>query len=235
MLQIRDLNVYYGKFQALSDITLDVERGQIVAILGANSAGKSTLLNTISGSLKPESGSIYVKGMRIDTLEPYHIVELGVTLVPEGRRVFPSMTIQENLLVGSFTSRDRRRRNETLETIFNLFPRLKDRISQTAASLSGGEQQMLAIGRALMSQPDLVMFDEVSLGLSPLVVKDLYQVIKQINKEGVTVVLVEQDVKRSLKSADFVYILREGRISSKGKPSDFTEEKVKEAYFGFSV
>jgi len=232
MLDVRDLDVFYGEFQALSGIGLDVEKGQIVSILGANGAGKSTLLKTIAGLLKPMSGSIHFDGMKIDHLESHHIVNLGLSLVPEGRKIFSSLTVLENLLIGSYTAKARNNRKEVLENVFLLFPRLRERIDQRGADLSGGEQQMLAIGRALMSQPHLIIFDEISLGLSPLVIKMLYQTVDRINQEGMTIVLVEQDVKRSLKTASSAYILQEGKVSLKGNPQDFTKEEVKRAYFG---
>lgn len=231
-LAIRDLNVYYGEFQALLDIELDVEKRQIVSLMGANSAGKSTLLKTISGILKPSSGSISFDGKRIDGLEPHDIVPLGMALVPQGRKIFSSLTVRENLLIGSYTPRARKTRSETLENVFQLFPALKGRIHQKGVDLSGGEQQMLAIGRALLSQPRFIIFDEISLGLSPLVVKELYKTVNRMNQDGMTVVLVEQDVKRSLKVSDFAYILQEGKITLKGNPRHFTEEVVKKAYFG---
>ena len=232
MLEVRDLDVYHGKFQALSGVELDVERGQIVSLLGANGAGKSTLLKTISGVLKPASGTISFDESRIDGLEPHDIVDLGMGLVPEGRKIFSALTVRQNLLIGSYTPRARKTRKETLENVFRLFPVLEKRSRQKGTDLSGGEQQMLSIGRALMSQPRFIIFDEISLGLSPLVVKELYKTIKRINQDGMTEVLVEQDVKRSLKVADFAYILQEGRITLKGNPRDFTEEAVKKAYFG---
>ena len=232
ILEIRDVNVYYGEFQALSNIVLDVEKRQVVSLMGANSAGKSTLLKTITGILKPSTGSIKFEGKRIEALEPHDIVALGMSLVPEGRKIFSALTVRENLLIGSYTPRARKTRNETLENVFQLFPALKGRTGQKGTDLSGGEQQMLSIGRALMSQPRFIVFDELSLGLSPLVVKELYKSVKKMNQGGMTVVLVEQDVKRSLKVSDYAYILQEGRITLKGSPRHFTEETVKKAYFG---
>jgi branched-chain amino acid transport system ATP-binding protein len=232
ILEIRDVNVYYGEFQALSNIVLDVEKRQVVSLMGANSAGKSTLLKTITGILKPSTGSIKFEGKRIEGLEPHDIVALGVSLVPEGRKIFSALTVRENLLIGSYTPRARKTKNETLENVFQLFPALKGRTGQKGTDLSGGEQQMLSIGRALMSQPRFIVFDELSLGLSPLVVKELYKSVKMMNQEGMTVVLVEQDVKRSLKVSDYAYILQEGKITLKGSPRHFTEETVKKAYFG---
>jgi branched-chain amino acid transport system ATP-binding protein len=232
MLAIRHLDVFYGMFQALSGIALDVEKGQIVSILGANGAGKSTLLKTIAGLMKASAGSIELDGERIDRYAPHEIVNLGLSLVPEGRKIFSSLTVLENLLVGSYAAKARQNRKGMLEKVFELFPRLKERSTVMGTHLSGGEQQMLAIGRALMSQPRLIIFDELSLGLSPLVIKMLYQAVKRINQEGVTVILVEQDVKRSLETASKAYILQEGRVSLKGDPKAFTDEAVKKAYFG---
>jgi branched-chain amino acid transport system ATP-binding protein len=231
MLEIRNLDVCYGEFQALSDVTLDVERGQIVSIMGANGAGKSTLLETIAGLLKSRSGSICLDGKMTNHLEPHDIVKLGVSLVPEGRQIFSNLTVLNNLLIGSYTRLARNNKKRVLENVFNLFPHLKERIHQMGTDLSGGEQQMLAIGRALMSQPRLILFDEISLGLSPLVTKMLYQTVRQINREGMTVVLVEQDVKRSLKTASSAYILQEGKVSLKGDPKYITEDEVRRAYF----
>ena len=226
------LNVYYGEFHALSDIELDVEKRQIVSLMGANSAGKSTLLKTISGILKPGSGSITFDGKSIDGLESHKIVSMGMALVPQGRKIFSNLTVRENLMVGSYTPRARKTRDEILANVLELFPALKGRIRQRGTDLSGGEQQMLSIGRALMSQPHFIIFDEISLGLSPIVVKELYKTIKRMNQEGMTVIVVEQDVKRSLKVSDFAYILQEGKITLKGSPRYFTEETVKKAYFG---
>jgi branched-chain amino acid transport system ATP-binding protein len=232
VLEIRALHVYYGEFHALSDVELNVEKRQIVSLMGANSAGKSTLLKTISGILKPSSGKINFEGKRIDGLEPHDIVAMGMALVPQGRKIFSNLTVRENLFVGSYTPRARKMSSETVENVFQLFPALKGRIQQKGTDLSGGEQQMLSIGRALMSKPHFIIFDELSLGLSPLIVKELYKTIKRMNQEGMTVVLVEQDVKRSLKVSDFAYILQEGKIALKGNPRFFTEEVVRKAYFG---
>ncbi len=235
LLEIKDLDVYYGEFKVLTSISLRVEEGQIVSILGANNAGKSTLLKTIAGLLKNKSGSIHFMGRPIHRQEPYVILDLGLALVPEGRKIFASLTVEENLLMGSFTPRARKKKNEGLENIYTLFPRLQERRRQLGTNLSGGEQQMLAIGRALMSRPRLVIFDEISLGLSPIVVQVLYQAVRQINQEGMTVVLVEQDVKRSLKVAQYSTILQEGKITLQGHPWDFSEGDVKRAYFGLKT
>ena len=232
VLEIEDLDAYYGELQALFKVNLDVGAGRIVSVLGANGAGKSTLLKSICGLLESRSGRIFFGGKRIDGLLPHDIVDMGLSLVPEGRKIFSSLTVRENLMIGSYTPKARKERLETLERILQFFPSLKSRVSQKGTDLSGGEQQMLAIGRALMSLPRFVIFDEISLGLSPLVVKELYKAVKKINQEGVTVVLVEQDVKRSLKVADFAYILQEGKVTLKGNPRLLTEETVKRAYFG---
>jgi branched-chain amino acid transport system ATP-binding protein len=232
MLRIENLNVRYGGFQALTDISLSVGREQIASILGSNGAGKSTLLKTISGLLKPASGNIHFNGARIDRLDPHDIVKLGLALVPEGRKIFSSLTVLENLLIGSYTPAARRNKDKQLASVFDLFPRLHERKDQFGSTLSGGEQQMLAIGRALMSQPRLIIFDEISLGLSPLIVKSLYQAVNRIKQQGMLVILVEQDVRRSLRTADLAFILQEGRIRLSGNPKDFTEEEVKKAYFG---
>ncbi|MBU2497307.1 MAG: ABC transporter ATP-binding protein [Proteobacteria bacterium] len=232
MLEVRSLSVFYDEFQALFDIDLEVKRGQIVSLLGANSAGKSTLLKTITGILRSTSGSITFDGKRIDGLESHRIIDLGMALVPEGRKIFSALTVRENLFIGSYTPRARKEREETFENVLSLFPALRARLNQKGTNLSGGEQQMLSIGRALMSKPNFAIFDEISLGLSPIVVKELYKTIKEVNLQGMTGVIVEQDVKRSLKFCDYAYILQEGKITLKGHPESFTEELVKKAYFG---
>jgi len=232
LLEMKDVNAYYGELQALFKVSLEVDRGRIVSVLGANGAGKSTLLKSISGLLESRSGTIFFDQKRIDGLPPHDIVDLGLSLVPEGRKIFSSLTVRENLMIGSYTPKARKESPETLKGILQLFPSLHARISQKGTDLSGGEQQMLAIGRALMSRPRFIIFDEISLGLSPLVVKELYRAVKKINQEGMTVVLVEQDVKRSLKVADFAYILQEGKVTLQGNPRHLTEETVKRAYFG---
>jgi len=232
LLEIKDLDVFYGELQALFKVGLEAKRGRIISVLGANGAGKSTLLKSICGLMKRRSGSIIFDGNRIDGLAPHEIVDMGLSLVPEGRKIFSSLTVKENLMIGSYTPKARKKSRHTLEGILQIFPPLNARISQKGTDLSGGEQQMLAIGRALMSCPQFIIFDEISLGLSPLVVKELYQAVKKINREGMTVVLVEQDVKRSLKFADYAYILQEGKVALHGNPRHLTEETVKKAYFG---
>lgn len=231
-LSVADLDVHYKDFQALWGVSLQVRAGEIVSVIGANGAGKSTLLKTISGLLTPTRGSIEFFGERIDGLPPHETVPRGITLVPEGRRIFPRLTVYENLFMGSYTPRTRPKREEALSRLYALFPVLQARRNQMGTTLSGGEQQMLALGRALMSDPRLILCDEISLGLAPLVIKSIYKQLAQINEEGITVVLVEQDVKRSLKAADRAYIMLEGKVVLEGRPSSLTEEQVKKAYFG---
>ena len=231
-LKVAGLDVHYKDFQALWGVSLEVRQGEIVSVIGANGAGKSTLLNTISGLLAPTRGTIEFFADRIDGLPPHETVPRGVTLVPEGRRIFPRLSVYENLFMGSYTPRTRARREEALKKSYELFPVLKERHDQMGDTLSGGEQQMLALARAMMSDPKLILCDEISLGLAPLVIKNIYRRLDQINQEGITIVLVEQDVKRSLKVANRAYIMLEGKIVLEGEPSSLTEEEVKKAYFG---
>jgi len=231
-LQVSGLDVHYKDFQALWGVSVQVQEGTVVSIIGANGAGKSTLLNTTSGLLTPTRGTIEFHGTRIDGQPPHETVARGISLVPEGRRVFPRLTVYENLVIGSYTPQSRPGREQALATIYELFPVLKDRCNQMADTLSGGEQQMLAIGRALMSTPKLILCDEISLGLAPVIIAGIYKRLKQINTEGITIVLVEQDITRSLKAADYTYILLEGKVVLEGKPGVLTEEQVKKAYFG---
>jgi branched-chain amino acid transport system ATP-binding protein len=231
-LQVADLDVHYKDFQALWNVSFEVRPGELVSVIGANGSGKSTLLNTIAGLLVPSRGAINFFGERIDGLLPHETVPRGITLVPEGRRVFPRLTVFENLVMGSYTPRTRAGKDETLKKIYELFPILKVRHNQMANTLSGGEQQMLAIGRAMMSEPKLILCDEISLGLAPVVIKDIYKRLGQINREGITIVLVEQDIKRSLKVANRAYIMLEGKVVLEGQPAALTEEQVKKAYFG---
>lgn len=231
-VKVSDLDVHYGDFQALWNVSLEVGEGEIVSVIGANGSGKSTLLNTISGLLTPSHGTIEFFGERINGLPPHETVPRGVTLVPEGRRIFPRLTVYENLVMGSYTPRTRSKREDTLSKVCELFPVLNERHYQMADTLSGGEQQMLAIARAMMSEPKLILFDEISLGLAPVIIKGIYKRLGQINQEGITIVLVEQDVKRSLKAASRAYVMLEGKIALEGRPSSLTEDQVKKAYFG---
>ena len=232
MLKVDGIDVFYKNFQALRGVSLEAGAGEIISVIGANGAGKSTLLNTIAGLMTPRQGVIEFSGRRVNDLETHQIVAHRIALVPEGRRVFPRLTVYENLVIGSYTPRARANRNANLDKVRDLFPRLGERRRQLASTLSGGEQQMLAIGRALMSEPRLLLCDEISLGLAPTVIKDIYQRLKLINREGITILLVEQDIRQSLKVATHAYVLLEGRVVLHGKPEELTLEQVKEAYFG---
>ena len=231
-LKVDTLDVHYKDFQALWNVSLAVQAGKIVSVIGANGSGKSTMLNTVAGLLRPSRGTITYSGDRIDGRPAYDVLGLGISLVPEGRRVFARLTVYENLVMGSFLPKSRGRKEEALGKLYELFPILKTRGNQMANSLSGGEQQMLAISRALMSGPRLLMCDEISLGLAPLIIKDIYRRLTQINKEGLTIVLVEQDIRRSLKAAGYAYVMLEGKVVLEGEPSSLSEERVKKAYFG---
>ena len=233
MLKIDNIDVFHGSFQALWDVSLEVKSREIIAIIGANSSGKSTLLNAISGILHPAKGSIEFEGKDISSMEPFRIVDLGIAQTPEGRRVFPDMNVLDNLLTGAYSRRARAIISQNLEKVYQLFPILADRKSQLAKTLSGGEQQMLAIGRSLMSDPRLLLLDEMSLGLAPIVVNELYKVLKQIRGIGITILFVEQNVRRSLVEADKAYILETGRIVLSGYVTTLREEeRIKKAYFG---
>jgi len=233
MLKVDKINVFYGDLQALWDVSFEVNEGEKVVIVGANGAGKTTTLKTISGLLRPRSGSIEFLGKRIDKLPPHKIVELGIAHVPEGRRLFPRMTVLENLEMGAYTKRAREKLEDTLEWVFSIFPRLKERKKQIAGTMSGGERQMLAIARGLMSKPKLLMLDEPSLGLAPKLVVKTFEVIERINEEGVTILLVEQNVRHALELADRGYVLETGRITLSGTGEDLLKnDYVKKAYLG---
>ena len=232
VLRVNDIDVFYRDFQALWGVSLEAKRGQIVSVIGANGAGKSTLLNTLAGLMRPNKGAIYFMDESIGGLNAHETVARKIALVPEGRRVFPRLTVYENLIMGCFAARARGNRENNLAKVYELFPRLAERYRQMAATLSGGEQQMLAIGRALMSEPQLLLCDEISLGLAPVVIKEIYQRLRQINTEGITIVLVEQDIRQSLKVADHAYVMLEGKVVFDGNPKEMTEEQVKKAYFG---
>jgi branched-chain amino acid transport system ATP-binding protein len=231
-LEVSGLDVYYKDFRALWDVSMEVRQGEIIAIIGANGAGKSTFFKTIPGILVPTRGTIYLFEERIDGLPPHVTVSKGMASVPEGRRIFPRLTVYENLFMGSYTPRSRSKREDALGQIYSLFPILKTRRNQMGNTLSGGEQQMLAIGRALMSDPKIILCDEISLGLAPLVVKSIYRRLREINQNGITIVLVEQDVKRSLKVSNRVYVMLKGKMVLTGEPTSLSEEEVKKAYFG---
>jgi ABC-type branched-chain amino acid transport systems, ATPase component len=233
MLEIRELTVAYGPVVAVHNLSLAVEKGELVTILGANGAGKSTTLMAISQLAPVQSGSIHFLGQRIDTMKSYEVVRLGITQSPEGRRVFGPMSVEENLVLGAFTRTDDAASAKRLAWIYELFPRLWERKEQMAGTLSGGEQQMLAIGRALMANPQLLLLDEPSLGLAPLLVKSIFQTIKSINQAGVTIILVEQNARAALKLADRAYVLEVGRLVLEGKASDLLNDpQVKSTYLG---
>jgi branched-chain amino acid transport system ATP-binding protein len=233
MLEVVGLQVVYGDVQALWGVDFTVPAGRIVTLLGANGAGKTTTLRALSGLVRPRSGRIRFEGRDVTGLAPHAVVALGVSHIPEGRHLWPGMTVLENLELGAFPSRARRRRREGLERVFALFPRLRERHRQLAGTLSGGEQQMVAIGRALMARPRLLMLDEPSLGLAPLVVAELFETIVRINADGVTVLLVEQNVHQALRIAHEGYVLETGRIVTAGPAHDLREQPyVKEAYLG---
>jgi branched-chain amino acid transport system ATP-binding protein len=233
LLKVSNIDVFHGSFQALWDISLEVRLGEIVALIGANASGKSTLLDTISGIMHPAQGTIEFEGKDITHLDPFQIVALGISQVPEGRRLFPDMTVLDNLIIGSYSGRARANRVQSLKTVFKLFPRLQERQSQLAKTLSGGEQQMLAIGRGLMSDPKLLILDEMSLGLAPIVINELYKVLREIRERGITLLVVEQNCRRSLQEADRAYIIKTGRVVLSGEAAALCEEEeVKKAYFG---
>lgn len=233
MLTVENLSVNYGAFRALQGVSLTIPVGKVVSIVGVNGAGKTTLINTISGLLKPVTGTIHFEGREITPLPGHKIADLGIVQVPEGRKLFPDMTVYENLLLGGFLPRVRAQRQATIGEIFVMFPILQQRQTQLAKTLSGGEQQMLAIGRALMSKPKLIMFDEPSLGLAPLVVKAIFNVIQQLKAANLTILLVEQNVHQSLHIADYAYVLETGQVVLQGPGREVAEnEHTKRAYLG---
>ena len=231
MLKIDNLKVSYGGIEAVKGIDFDVPEGEIVTLIGANGAGKSTTLRAIAGLVKPAAGRIHLQAEDITGLSPDTIVSKGITLVPEGRRVFPDLTVLENLKIGAYLRNDSL--DDDLKWVYDLFPRLKERSWQAAGTLSGGEQQMLAVGRALMSRPKIMMMDEPSLGLAPLVVQDIFTIIREINRQGVTVLLIEQNANMALKIADHAYVLETGKITISGSGQELlADERVREAYLG---
>ena len=233
MLKIDNIDVYYGAIHALKGISLEVKEGEIVTLIGANGAGKSTTLRTISGLLKPKTGSITFLGQNIEGVRAHEIVKKGISQVPEGRRVFAEMTVMENLDLGAFVRKDKAGIQQDLKHVFELFPRLEERKNQSAGTLSGGEQQMLAMGRALMSRPKLLLLDEPSMGLAPLLIKEIFNIIVDINKSGTTVLLVEQNANMALSIANRAYVLETGRITLSGKAQDLAaSEDVRKAYLG---
>ena len=233
ILHVEDLNVYYGSIHAVKGISFDVEEGEIVTLIGANGAGKSTTLNTVAGLLKPREGKIEFEGESLLGILPHKIVSRGMALCPEGRRVFLQMSVRDNLEMGAFTRTDSAEVADSLEMVFDRFPRLKEREGQSAGTLSGGEQQMLAMGRALMSKPRLLMLDEPSMGLAPILVQEIFNIIKSLHDMGTTVLLVEQNARMALSIADRAYVLETGHVSMSGDAADLAnDERVKQAYLG---
>ena len=233
LLEVKDLKVFYGVIQALKGIDFKVNEGEIVALIGANGAGKTTTMQSIIGLINSKSGSIVYDGQDIMKLPTHKIVNLGMSQVLEGRRVFQELTVYENLLMGAYLEKDKSKVKEDLNNVYSLFPRLEERKNQIAGTLSGGEQQMLAISRALMNHPKLLMLDEPSMGLSPLLVQEVFDIIKKIHDQGTTILLVEQNAKMALKIADYAYVLETGKIALEGKASELLQnDEVKKAYLG---
>ncbi|MCR4590995.1 MAG: ABC transporter ATP-binding protein [Lachnospiraceae bacterium] len=233
LLTIKDLSVYYGVIQALKGINFSVDKGEIVALIGANGAGKTTTLHTISGLIEPKSGEILFNGNDISHVPGHKRVALGLSQVPEGRRVFADMTVEDNLRMGAYTRKDKGEIASTMEMVFDRFPRLKERRGQVSGTLSGGEQQMLAMGRALMSKPDILLLDEPSMGLSPIMVNEVFDIIRQVHEDGTTVLLVEQNARKALNIADRAYVLETGTITTSGKAEELlNNDSIRKAYLG---
>ena len=233
MLEVKDLQVYYGVIQALKGISFHVNQGEVIALIGANGAGKTTTLQTLTGILSPKSGSIVFEGKDLTRTPAHKIVEMGMAHVPEGRRVFADMSVYENLLLGAYTRKDKAEIAESLASVYKRFPRLEERKGQRAGTLSGGEQQMLAMGRALMSRPRIILMDEPSMGLSPIFVTEIFDIIREVSESGTTVLLVEQNAKKALSIADRAYVLETGSITMDGKAEDLlNDEAVQKAYLG---
>ncbi|MEM7114017.1 MAG: ABC transporter ATP-binding protein [Chloroflexota bacterium] len=229
VLKVDNIEAFYGEFQALFGVSIEVEQGETVAIIGANGAGKTTLMRTIAGQLIPATGDVMYRGESTGQKTAFEMNQLGVAMVPEGRKIFPSLTVEENLQIGGYAKRSGQ---WTLEKVYELFPILQERRNNGGTDLSGGQQQMVAIGRALMSNPDLILMDEISLGLAPIIVRDIYRIVREIASTGTTILLVEQDVNRGLQEADRVYCMLEGKVSLSGKPSELSREAISKAYFG---
>ena len=233
VLEVKNISVYYGDIQALWDVGFSVEEGQLVTILGTNGAGKTTTMKTIAGLLQPKSGKIRFNGDQISGLAAHEVADTGISLVPEGRQLFPQLNVEDNLRMGSYLKRTKENREKNLKYVYELFPVLAERKNQEAQTLSGGEQQMLAIGRALMQDPQMIMFDEPSLGLSPLLVQEVFKIIRELSRQGRTILLVEQNVHQALKIADYSYVLENGRVVHQGTGAELAQDpKVQEAYLG---
>ena len=233
MLEVKQVNLWYGQMQVLKDVSLAVSKDEIVSLIGANAAGKSSMMNAISSLVPISGGEIRFDGRRIDSLPPHEIIELGIVQVPEGRRIFPFMTVKENLLMGCYNRRAREKNDESLRKVYEFFPRLAEREKQMGESMSGGEQQMLAVGRGLMARPRILMLDEPSLGLAPIIVETIFRVLQEVNRQGVTILLVEQNVKESLDISNRGYVLENGRIVLEGPGKELLEHShLKKAYLG---
>lgn len=233
MLEIKDIKVYYGMIQAIKGISFEVNEGEVIALIGANGAGKTTILHTITGLLSPKSGSVFFEGKDITKVPAHKIVSLGMAHVPEGRRVFAELTVYENLKMGAYTRKDKDEIEQTLQMVYKRFPRLQERKNQLAGTLSGGEQQMLAMGRALMSHPKIIVMDEPSMGLSPILVNQIFEIIEEVSKSGTTVLLVEQNAKKALAIADRAYVLETGKIVLEGDAKKLmNDDSIKKAYLG---
>lgn len=233
MLEIKDLEVYYGMIQAIKGVSFDVNEGEVIALIGANGAGKTTILHTITGLINAQKGSVWFEGKDITKVPAHKIVSMGMAHVPEGRRVFANLTVLQNLKMGAYTRKDKTEIEQTLDSIYKRFPRLMERQNQLAGTLSGGEQQMLAMGRALMSHPKIILMDEPSMGLSPIFVNEIFDIIKSVSTSGTTVLLVEQNAKKALSIADRAYVLETGKIVLSGKASDLlNNDSIKKAYLG---
>ena len=233
MLEVRDLQVYYGMIHAIKGISFDVNQGEVIALIGANGAGKTTTLHTITGLLAPKSGSVLFEGKDITKVPAHKIVSMGMAHVPEGRRVFAELSVYENLKMGAYTRKDKKEIEESLANVYKRFPRLEERKNQMAGTLSGGEQQMLAMGRALMANPRILLLDEPSMGLSPLLVQEIFDIIQNVHKEGMTILLVEQNAQMALSVADRAYVLETGRVVMEGTGAELlTNERVRSAYLG---
>ena len=233
MLEVNDIKVYYGMIQAIKGVSFHVDEGEVIALIGANGAGKTTILHTVSGLLTPKEGTITFEGQDLVKIPGHKIVSMGMAHVPEGRRVFSDMSVYENLLMGAYTRKDKNEIAQSLEMVYKRFPRLKERTGQRAGTLSGGEQQMLAMGRALMSKPSIILMDEPSMGLSPIFVNEIFDIIKEVSESGTTVLLVEQNAKKALSIADRAYVLETGSITLEGKADDLLhDESVQKAYLG---
>lgn len=233
LLQVKDLEVYYGVIQALKGVSFHVNEGEIVSLIGANGAGKTTVLHTVTGLLHPRNGSVVYDGQNLGRVAPHKIVAMGLAHVPEGRRVFQNLSVYDNLLLGAYTQKDKGRIQQQMEQVFEQFPRLKERRRQLAGTLSGGEQQMLAMGRALLSDPKMIVMDEPSMGLSPLLVTEIFEIIQSFRKAGKTVLLVEQNAKKAMTVSDRVYVLETGTVTKEGKASELiNDESIKKAYLG---